>query len=140
MSADKKRMVTELKAGKYPEWIFGDADHRAFSNDAEDLFECVIHTEYPRFMARIAANEAAYESIAAIPAGVPLVKAIYGFGLDTQMVVAWEIDGEVAELAFCHFVNLDGAAFETNKVLDRLGEAAQYWVARIADENNAEAD
>ena len=140
MSAEKKRMATELRSGKYPEWIFGDADHRAFSNDAEDLFECVIHTEYPRFMARIAANEAAYESIAAIPAGVPLVKAIYGFGLDTQMVVTWEIDGEVAELAFSHFVNLDGAAFETNKVLDRLGEAAQYWVARIADENNAEAD
>ena len=122
MSAEKKRMATELRSGKYPEWIFGDADHIPISEDTDDLNEYIVHTAYPRFIATITANGAVYNANKPISASTPLIKAVYGFGLDTVIVVGWETDGEVAEVAYSRFVNLDGTAFDTNKVAECLGD------------------
>ena len=135
MSADKKRMVTELRSGEYPEWIFGDADHLAINEDSYDVYEYIIHTAYPRFMATITVNDAVYNANKPIPAGTPLIKAVYGFGLDTVIVVGWETDGEAVEVAYSRFVNLDGTAFDTNKVAECLGEATQMFVQRTAEDN-----
>ena len=62
MSAEKKRMATELRSGKYPEWIFGDADHIPISEDTDDLNEYIVHTAYQRFIATITANGAVYNA------------------------------------------------------------------------------
>ena len=137
MSADKKRMVTEFRSGQYPEWIFGDADH--LPTDAEGTVdfgnEYIIHTEYPRFIATIEANRHAYNVTKGIPVGTPLVKQVHDFGLDTVIVVGWEVNGKVAEVAYSRFVNLDGTAFETNKVAEYLGEATQMFAQRCAEDN-----
>ena len=137
MSSDKKRMVTELKSGQYPEWIFGDADYQSL-DDPESLAignEYIIHTEYPRFIATIQANKHAYNATQEIQAGTPLVKQVHHFGLDTVIVVGWELNGKVAEVAYSHFVNLDGTAFDTNKVMECLGEATQMFAQRVAEDN-----
>lgn len=135
MSADKKRMVTELRSGQYPEWIFGDADHLPINEDTDDVNKYIIHTAYPRFMATITANEAVYNANKPIPAGTPLIKAVYGFGLDTVIVVGWETNSEVAEVAYSRFVNLDGTAFDTNNVAECLGVATQMFAQRCAEDN-----
>jgi hypothetical protein len=140
MSAGKKRMVSELKAGKYPSWIFGDADHLPIEGVAsvDRMGEYIIHTEYPRFLTTIEANDTVYELTEPIAAGTPLTKAIYGMGFEAFVVVAWETDGDVAEVKYSHFVNLDDTAFDLNAVLECLGEATQYWSIRMADENSVE--
>ena len=140
MSAGKKRMVSEFKAGKYPSCIFGDADHLPIEGAAsvDGMGEYIIHTEYPRFLATIEANDVAYELNAPISAGTPLTKAIYGIGFEAFMVVAWETEGDVAEIKYSHFVNLDDTAFKLNAVLECLGEATQYWSIRTSDENSIE--
>ena len=137
MSADKKRMVTELRSGQYPEWIFGDADHLPIDETGTVGFgnEYIIHTEYPRFIATIEANKYAYNVTQGIPVGTPLVKHVYGFGLDTVIVVGWEVNGKVAEVAYSRFVNLDGTGFELNKVKEYLGEATQMFAQRCAEDN-----
>ena len=140
MSAGKKRMVSELKAGKYPSWIFGDADHLPIEGvaSADGMGEYIIHTEYPRFIATIEANDTVYELTEPIAAGTPLTKAIYGMGFEAFVVVDWETDGDVAAVKYINFVNLDDAAFDLNAVLECLGEATQYLSIRIADENSIE--
>ena len=140
MSAGKKRMASELKAGKYPSWIFGDADHLPIEGAAsvDSMGEYILHTEYPRFIATIDANDVAYDLDEPISAGTPLTKAVYGMGFEAFVVVDWETDGDVAKVKYNHFVNLDDSAFDLNAVLECLGEATQYWSIRIADENSIE--
>ena len=140
MSAEKKRMVSELRVGEYPPWIFGDADHLPIEGVASvhSMGEYIIHTEYPRFIATIDANDVAYELNEPIAAGTPITKAIDGMGYEAFAVVSWEQGGEVAQIKFSRFVNLDNTAFDLNAVLECLGEATQYWSIRIADENSVE--
>ena len=131
MSAQQRRFTTSLRAGHYAEWIFGAADHLPI--DDPELGEYLIHTQDPRFMARIEPNEAACDTLMNVDD--QLVAAQYGLGTDAFVEVTWGDESDLSVIEYRHIINLDDTALDWNKVSDALLGASRLWIEQTIEAN-----
>lgn len=140
MSAQQKRFVNALRSGKYPEWIFGEADHLPLEGEGsvKGMGEYLIHTEYPRFLAQIEPNDNACETIAK-PSIITEMR--YGKGSEAFVGVGWDAGlDEPSTIIYRHIVNLDNSEFDWDKVEDALRAATWLWINRTIIENELDMD